>query len=305
MAQTALHTATYPDGRSSQDRTPAPKPRTTIAAVAYLNAAPLVWGLERLAEVAVRTAPPASLLGMLLEDAADVALAPVIDALRSPEPMALLPVGGIACEDRASTVMLYAQRPFEELEEALVDAESHTSAALLQLLLRRRWGVSPSVKPFDAAAGVDWEKTPAALLIGDKVRTHAPSERTHPHRLDLGRAWREMTGLPFVFACWMCTAERAESEAVALAAWTLDRQRRRNALRLDAVACAQGPRHGWSAPEARAYLAELLHYEIGPRQRRAVETFWRLAVEEGLAPQPAQAPRWLPLEALAVASCPP
>ncbi|RMD65517.1 MAG: hypothetical protein D6824_02510, partial [Planctomycetota bacterium] len=156
---------------------------------------------------------------------------------------------------------------------------------------------------FDARSVSDWEAIPAALLIGDKVRTLAPSLSAHPHRLDMGAAWRELTGLPFVFACWMCLADRAHSEAVAVAALTLDRQRRRNALRLDAVACAEGPGHGWPVDEARSYLTQSLHYDMGQRERQAVETFWSMAVETGVARAPAQRPVWLRLDEMRVSPC--
>ena len=41
----------------------------------------------------------------------------------------------------------------------------------------------------------------ACLLIGDKVVCNAP--QAHPHELDLAEAWKQWTGLPFVFATWM------------------------------------------------------------------------------------------------------
>jgi chorismate dehydratase len=40
----------------------------------------------------------------------------------------------------------------------------------------------------------------AVLLIGDKVVD--PTRAGYAYEVDLGGAWRQMTGLPFVFAVW-------------------------------------------------------------------------------------------------------
>ena len=42
----------------------------------------------------------------------------------------------------------------------------------------------------------------SVLLIGDKVVTDAPPEERYPYQMDLGAAWKELTGLPFVYAVW-------------------------------------------------------------------------------------------------------
>ena len=41
-------------------------------------------------------------------------------------------------------------------------------------------------------------KPQAMLLIGDKVVTASPPATDYPHQLDLGEAWKTLTGLPFV-----------------------------------------------------------------------------------------------------------
>ena len=49
------------------------------------------------------------------------------------------------------------------------------------------------------------EETEARLLIGDKVVCEEPTG--FPFQLDLGQAWQEFTGLPFVFATWVARQE--------------------------------------------------------------------------------------------------
>ena len=95
-------------------------------------------------------------------------------------------------------------------------------------------------------------------------------------------AWRELTGLPFVYAMWMCRAEMADSPPIGVAAAALDRQRRHNAMRLDWIAARRGPEHGWPADLAATYLGAMLRYGVGERERAAVEAFFDAAAEEGV-----------------------
>ena len=53
---------------------------------------------------------------------------------------------------------------------------------------------------------------------------------------------------------------------------------------LHALAEREAPRLGLDPEEAFHYLHSDLHYRLGERERQALETFFRLAAEEGLAP---------------------
>ena len=118
-----------------------------------------------------------------------------------------VPVGQIGCDGETRTVALFSRVPLEEIEEIACDVESHTSVALVQVLLAERTGRRPAVTPFP---GPSAETPESVLLIGDKVARLAPPASTHPHRVDLGLAWKELTGLPFVFAAWFRLAEVEE-----------------------------------------------------------------------------------------------
>ncbi|MDX2016219.1 MAG: MqnA/MqnD/SBP family protein [Planctomycetota bacterium] len=122
------------------------------------------------------------------------------------------------------------------------------------------------------------------LLIGDKVVTDAPPEERYPFQLDLGEAWKAWTGLPFVYAMWVCRRAEAGSECVRLAAAALDRQRRHNRTRLDWIIATRAPQARWPLDLARRYVGELLRYEVGDREREAVGRFWAEARGVGLLP---------------------
>jgi chorismate dehydratase len=127
-------------------------------------------------------------------------------------------------------------------------------------------------------------------MIGDKVVTDSPPAVRFPHQLDLGEAWRKLTGLPFVYAMWMCRADRATDPTIATAAALLDRQRRHNATRLDWIVHTRAPHAGWPIDLATQYVGELLRYQVGSREREAVHTFLGMAAELKLLP--ATTPTW-------------
>ncbi len=282
---------------------------TRIGCVSYLNTVPLIEGLDLCDSLALVRAAPAMLAGMLERGEVDIALASLIDAARSGVPLALLPVGMIGCDGPTMTVRLFSRVPFEDASRVHADTESHTSVVLCRLVLKRRFSADPSIVDFDAREGVEITRgrssartsaTPpeTLLLIGDKVVTCAPDRGRYPHELDLGEAWKELTGLPFVYAAWMCRAGEADDERITLAAAILDRQRRRNRMRLDRIADVRGTEHRWPADLARRYLREHMRYDVGERERRAAQTFFDLASADGLvrpftlewAPQPPRQP---------------
>src|SRR5690606_10193615 len=109
---------------------------------------------------------------------------------------------------------------------------------------------------------------------------------------DLGAAWRDLTGLPFVYAMWMCRARDAESPTIARIAAVLDRTRRHNATRLGWIANTRAATHQWDARDAGHYLRELLKFDVDADARRGVERFFDLAHAHGLIGE-RRASRWL------------
>lgn len=276
-----------------------------IACVEYLNTAALVEGLSKLDCLTLIPSVPARIAGMVRDGSADIGLCSIVDAVDAAAPLALLPAGMIGCDGLTHTVRIFSSTPLDRVRVLHADTESHTSVVLCRVVLKKKFGVEASVVDFDAREGVEvgagaparGGQAPRArsdepragagapetlLLIGDKVVTCAPEHALYPHELDLGGAWKELTGLPFVYAAWMCRGAEAGDERIALGALLLDRQRRRNALRLDWIAEVRGPEHRWPADLARTYLRGHLRYEVGDRERQAAERFLSEAAAMGL-----------------------
>jgi chorismate dehydratase len=250
-----------------------------LGVVSYLNTLPLIDGLERARGVQIVAAVPSSLSGLLAAGATDLSLCSVIDQQRSKVPLELVPVGQIGCDGPTWTVRLFSKRSLSETEIVGCDVDSHTSVALLRILLREQYGLQPRFEPFDASRSDrrDWPDT--VLLIGDKVVRSGPGTDTHPYQLDLGEAWRELTGLPFVFASWFRRADATgdDLERARRLAVLVDHARRRNRHRIASIAKRHAPSHGWEIAQAIEYLGTRLCYECTPRSIEAIRTFLEAA----------------------------
>lgn len=252
-----------------------------VAAVGYLNARPLCEGLDRepwSARVRLDCATPAEVARRVAEDEADVALMPVAAAASIGD---LRAVRGCAVAARGAvrSVVIVGDRPVEELEELSVDSSSRTSVVLARLVLRARVGREPRLlgaSPREAVDGVRGKR--GALVIGDPA---LEIEGRFPHVLDLGSAWKDCTGLPFVFAAWFGrpAALSAEDERILVEA------RRAGLERRDAIADAHAARTGLPAASLRSYLRDAVVFDLGDDERRGLERFYEEAAAAGLLPK--------------------
>ena len=171
-----------------------------IATVAYLNAEPLIAGLDP-EKYSINADIPARVAEDLSAGRADVALTPVVAALDDGD---FRIVGGVAIGSNGPvhSVVLVGETSPEEWEEIVLDGESRTSAVLTQVLLNGPLASSCSAKVVEGEPGVGVERArgrTAALVIGDAAMNLPERLKV---RLDLGEIWTDWTGLPFVFAVW-------------------------------------------------------------------------------------------------------
>jgi len=256
-----------------------------LGVVSFVNTLPLIDGLEHLADIELRHSVPSLLLDQLLANEVDVALCSSIDYQRSPEPLQILPAGLLGCDGPTLTVRLYSMHPIRGLKQVYCDTDSHTSVALMRILLKELHGIDPELVDFDAREHVarnrtlDWPQ--AMLLIGDKVVTNSTPAIRYPHQMDLGAAWVEHTSLPFVFALWMARST-ASASLLHTAGAILDHQRRHNLERIDGIVHRQAKPRQWPGDLAAEYLKEKIAYEFTVRRRQGLELFFDKAAAHGL-----------------------
>ncbi|MFO0881420.1 MAG: menaquinone biosynthesis protein, partial [Gemmataceae bacterium] len=226
--------------------------RVRVGAVNYLNTKPLICDLEKLApEVDLVLDLPSRLADRLAAGELDVALIPVVEYFRAGT-YSILPDISIATRGPVLSVTLFSRVAWPEVRRVALDAGSRTSAALTQILLRKRHGISPEVVPLPIDQDPEGLDVDAVLLIGDRaMRACLPG---FAHALDLGQEWFDWTGLPFVYAVW---AVRPGARLGRVGA-ALREARRRGLARAGLIAAREAPLLGLDAGFCRRYLSNIL-----------------------------------------------
>ncbi|MFG0247032.1 MAG: menaquinone biosynthetic enzyme MqnA/MqnD family protein [Phycisphaerales bacterium JB052] len=260
-----------------------PQSPTRIAAVQFLNTISLIEGLETWNGCTLTKAIPSRIAQMLVDYQADIGLASIVDAADPQNDLALIPAGMIGCDGPTLTVRLFSSVPPEQITRVHADTDSHTSVMLADVLLRELHAVKAEFVPYDARERMSDDDAPTnpeeawpetLLLIGDKVVVDSPPAVRYPHQIDLGEAWHTLTGLPFVYACWMCRRADLDTPMVDEASAMLERVRLRNTQRLDWLVSREAKAHRWPGDLAREYIGELLKFNIDDRARQAVALFF-------------------------------
>jgi chorismate dehydratase len=252
-----------------------------LGAVGYLNARPLVYTLDRSLRFLLRFDVPSTCAMLLHDGAIDIGLIPSIEYLRG-GPYAIVPDLAIASRGPVASVLLFTSRPVAEVRSIAMDVSSRTSVALVRVLCARLFGINPRIEPAGADLPAMLARCDAALIIGDNALFEPPNVE---HRLpvevvDLGQAWTEMTGLPFVYAFWAGLPDALEPGDIE----ALQKARDAGVAHSDDVACA----YLRDMPERQAvgvrYLRENIKYHLGTDERAGLELFYRYAAEIGLVP---------------------
>lgn len=255
-----------------------------LGVVPYLNVLPLLEGLDaHFPKAHWIPATPRRLAELLAASEIDVAMVSLFEALLHADKYRIVPEVAIGCDGAVRSVALHSKKPLKEIRTVLLDRASLSSANLVQILCRELLGIDPqfqvSENPF--APDFDWkgDSHDALLVIGD---TALAWEDAFPHRLDLGTGWKELTGLPFVFAGWV-VREGLELSRDEVAAFVKARDRGlKNALAI-ADRYVAGAGFKWMTREStRDYLTNAIKCGFGERQREALMLFREKLINHGL-----------------------
>jgi len=178
-----------------------------VSVVKYLNSIPFVYGLQKASgrlglEILVDT--PADCARRVRSGDADIGLIPVSEMENIPGGY-ILGDYCIGADGPVYSVCLASDRPVHELERIYMDPHSRTSVNLVKVLARDFWNMD--FEWMDADDGFEKVKIggrDGGVVIGDKVFGIAGVYR---YQYDLAEAWKEMTGMPFVFAAWVSTKD--------------------------------------------------------------------------------------------------
>ena len=265
-----------------------------LGVVPYLNVLPLLEGLDA---VYPRhhwvQATPRQLAEQLDAGEIDVAVVSVFEGLRQAGRWGMVPGAAIGSDGPVRSVALFARSPLDQVRRVLLDRASLTSIHLARILATNRLapGVSWELAEAPLAPDFHWQGDAlhdAWVAIGD---TALAWEHAFPHRLDLGAAWQEDTGLPFVYAAWWT---RPGLQLTAAEQGAFAEARRRGTANIDRIVERLNPAdltpYGGVAG-VRSYLSDSIRYTLGERERAGLERFRFLLDQAGfLGPIPSAAP---------------
>jgi chorismate dehydratase len=275
--------------------------RVRLGAVGYLNARPLVHGLDVSARFDLRYDVPSECARLLHEGTIDVGLIPSIEYLRGGL-YRIAPDLAIASRGPVDSVAIYTTRPIADVRSIALDTSSRTSVALVSVLCARRFRIRPALESRGPDVADMLGHCDAALLIGDNAllldhdnwnsaRQLAPSPdvgdppATSPQlrleKIDLGEAWSTMTGLPFVWAFWAGRPDALNDDDVRELVCARDA----GVACSDAIAREYFPDSPARQAVGAAYLRDNIKYHLGADERAALELFYRYAVEAGVVAQ--------------------
>ncbi len=271
--------------------------RLRIAAIGFLNPAPLMWDFEHppldapLAQrYQIDRMLPSECAERLAAGTADIGLIPIA-ALAITPGLRILPDCTIASKGKVRSLLLVrrASQPLATLRSVAADTASRTTVAYARILFHK-WG-NPSVPFLPLAADLDsmLEKADAAIVIGDPA-LFALEERSNRFERtgeelvyhDLAWEWRTLTGLPFVSAVWgiACSGpldERIQEDFI---------QSRIHGLQnIDALVAEWSKRFPISESTIRNYLTNNIHYVLDEECLEGMRGFFRMAAETGVLPE--------------------
>jgi chorismate dehydratase len=249
-----------------------------LGAVTYLNARPLVYGLEHSDRFEIRYDIPSECARLLHAHETDLGLIPSIEYLRGPQPYALVPGPAVISRGTVASVAIYTRKELRDVRTIAMDTSSRTSVALATVLLRRAFGVTAEAAPMAPDLDAMLARADAALIIGDAA-LFLDHDAAGARKIDLGEQWTALTGLPFVYAVWTGWPGAVTTHDVT----ALQRARDAGVAQSDAVAAEYYPDDTARQATARRYLRDNIRYFLGDEEVEGLKTFYRYASELGLA----------------------
>ena len=182
---------------------------------------------------------------------------------------------GIMSDGFVGSVGIFSEVPFEEIELLYLDHDSRSSALLTQILIKHHWKRDQqSDKPLRIVAARPGYRdqlsgTAAGLIIGDPA---IEARSKFPYYYDLAEAWKEMTGLPFVFAAWLASGKVDEAFIEAFDAAQAEGVENR-------VSLAEEYQEFVPGYDLKAYFTSQIQYRITPEARKGLRLFLELGAE--------------------------
>ena len=255
----------------------------------FLNVLPIYYPLEAgilTHEFELVSGPPSFLNRLMGEGKLHISSCSCIEYARNYEKYYLVRDLSIGSRGPVMSVLLLSRVPVEELAggEILISGQSHTSVALLKILLRQLYHTDVRFHVGNVSVALHSPEPPRAFLaIGDE----ALRLRKHPdysHCIDLAEAWREMTGLPFIFGLWIMDRKTMDQGLFnGDPGEILRRGRDWGLANIDRIIELTAHSCPLSREDLETYYSSGLFFSLGEEERRGLELFYEKLVENSLA----------------------
>jgi chorismate dehydratase len=278
--------------------TPSPLTRLRVAAINFLNPAPLMWDFEHppLATALAQRyflhyTQPSLCADELLAARADLGLIPI--ASLTPD-LAIVPGCTIASLNEVRSIQLIVKRPhtLATLRTVAADTASRSSLAYAKILFRKFLNTRPSFAPAPADPIAMLQQADAAILIGDPALLALESREAIESEIgpcewhDLAHEWHTRTKLPWVAAVWAVRPEALNAANLTAAQITEDLETSRNhgLHNIEKLVEQWTPRIAIPPATIRHYLSSNIHYVLDTDCIRAIELFRQYAAEVDVLP---------------------
>ena len=269
-----------------------------IAAIRFLNPAPLMWDFEHPPisdELSTRYhidwMLPSECADRLASGAADIGLVPIA-ALAATPGLRVLPGCTIASKDYVRSLLLVrrAHQPLARIRTVAADTASRTTIACARILFHK-WG-NPAAQFLPRSADLDsmLDSADAAIVIGDPALMALEEQANRFERTgedlvyhDLAHEWRLLTGLPFVSAVWAASPALDPARLHTIAA-DLIHSRDHGLANIEPLAREWSGKLPLPEDTIRRYLTENIHYILDEECRAGMELFFRTATQTGILP---------------------
>ena len=278
--------------------TPSPLTKLRVAAINFLNPAPLMWDFEHpplaspLAQrYTLHYTQPSLCADELLAARADLGLIPIASLTPS---LAIVPGCTIASLHEVRSIQLIVKKThtLTTIKTIAADTASRSSLAYAEILFRKFLHTRPTFLPATADPIAMLQHADAAILIGDPALLALESREAIEKKIgpcdwhDLAHEWHTRTNLPWVAAVWAVRPEALTSSHVTSQQLTTDLEASRNhgLTHIEQLVEQWTPRIAIPPATIRHYLTRNIHYHLDPDCIRAIELFRQYAAEVDVLP---------------------
>jgi chorismate dehydratase len=262
-----------------------------VSAISFLNTAPLMWDFEhgetatQLREnFSITYTVPSQCAEELKNGQADIGIIPAATYTTIPG-LTVIPEIAIASKNAVRSILLVSKVPAERIRNVATDDSSRTSAALVEIFLRKFVGVNPGFTRQKAVLDEMLQWHDAALLIGDPALQALQAMTEGYYVYDLAEQWRRWTGRPFVFAFWAVRKAALNSLSSDVNLPQIFQQSRDAGLKhLPEIVKEWSPRLELAAPLISSYLTENIDYCLDAENLEGLRLFYKYAAEMKVLP---------------------